>query len=190
MASVTTETKHLTTEELLALPDDGVRRWLINGELREGEMTVRNWIHSAIMVKLSFALEQWRQQLTGPRGVALCGESGIKISANPDSTVGVDVAYISPEVMAQQSGKSALIEGVPTLVVEILSPSSKLSDINEKIDLYLSAGVPLVWTIDPMRRTATVYRPNTPDRLVTENESLSGEDVLSGLSIPLKQLFE
>lgn len=188
MASVATETKFMTTEELLALPDDGVRRWLINGELREGETTVRNWIHSAIMVKLSFALEQWRQQLTGPRGVALCGESGIKIS--PNNTIGVDVAYISPEVMAQQSGKSALIEGIPTLIVEILSPSSKLSDINEKLDLYLSAGVPLVWTIDPMRRTATVYRPNTPDRLVTENESLSGEDVLPGLSIPLKQLFE
>jgi Uma2 family endonuclease len=190
MATAEVQKKLMTTEEFLALPDDGVERWLVHGELREAGMTVRNWLHSTVMAQLTIALGEWWKNATPPRGKIICGEAGVRLPGEPASTVGIDVAYISPQVLPKPSGRSTIFEGVPTLVVEILSPSDKLSDIHEKLDLYLSAGVPLVWTIDPMRRTATVYRPNTPDRLVTENESLSGEDVLSGLSIPLKQLFE
>ena len=192
MASVADEKKKMTVEEFLALPDDGVERWLINGELREGDatVTVRNWLHSSIMARLSLTLGKWWERLESPRGVIVCGEAGVRLVAGSSDTVGVDVAYVSPEVMARQSGNSSLIEGVPELVVEILSPSDKLSDIEEKINMYLAAGVPLVWSINPMRRTATVYRPSQPDRLVHQQQSLSGEEVLPGLSIPLHSLFE
>ena len=37
----------MTTDELLALPDDGVERWLIRGQLREAGLTRRNYRHSA-----------------------------------------------------------------------------------------------------------------------------------------------
>jgi hypothetical protein len=40
----------MTTEELLALPEDGKNRWLINGELREDSMTIRNWVHSSVVM--------------------------------------------------------------------------------------------------------------------------------------------
>ena len=42
---------------------------------------------------------------------------------DPDTTVGIDVTYISAEVMVRQTEDSTLVDGVPTLVVEILSPS-------------------------------------------------------------------
>ena len=38
----------MTTEELLALPEDGTDRWLIAGELRERPMTKRNRFHSRV----------------------------------------------------------------------------------------------------------------------------------------------
>ena len=41
----------------------------------------------------------------------------------------------------KQSEDSTLIDGVPTLVVEILSPSDTIEDVNEKIDTYLAAKV-------------------------------------------------
>jgi Uma2 family endonuclease len=181
--------KRITVEEFLALPDDGIDRWLIRGELREaGEMTVRNWMHSTIMARLALAIGKWWEQQPAPRGTIVCGEAGVRIS--DDDVVGVDVAYVSAEVMARQSGETTLIDGVPTLAAEIQSPGDKLSEFEEKIDEYLRAGVPLVWAINPMRRTATVYRPDTLPRLVTEEDSLSGEEVMPGLSVSLRSLFE
>ena len=42
----------VTTEQLLAMPDDGMERWLIRGELREKPMTVRNRFHSRALIRV------------------------------------------------------------------------------------------------------------------------------------------
>ena len=112
-----------------------------------------------------------------------------RLTRDPDTTVGIDITYVSPEVLARQTDESSLIDGVPLLTVEILSPSDTVDEINEKIDAYLSAGVPLVWIIEPYRRTATIYRPQEPPRLVTEREELSGGMVLPGFRVSLADLF-
>src|SRR5437899_2012575 len=93
----------MTTEELLAMPDDGVERWLIRGELWEKKMTVRNRVHSRIMASVSYLLLAWLEQQPGPHGQVLCGEAGCRLRRNPDSTVGVDVVYISADLAANQT---------------------------------------------------------------------------------------
>lgn len=64
----------MTTEQLLTLPDDGVERWLIKGQLREKPMTVRNRWHSRVMIRVGFLLENWRQNQPEPRGSVLGGK--------------------------------------------------------------------------------------------------------------------
>src|SRR6478735_1165105 len=93
----------MTTEELLAMPDDGVERWLIRGQLREARptpegngMTVRNRDHGAILV--GAALANWWRSLPEPRGLLVGGEAGVRLRQTPESTVGIDVAYVGPEV--------------------------------------------------------------------------------------------
>jgi Uma2 family endonuclease len=154
--AVVEATTQMTTEQLLALPDDGVERWLIRGQLREKPMTVRNRWHSRIMVRVGRFLDVWLDQQPEPRGSVLGGEAGVRLTRDPDSTVGIDVIYVSAEVAARQPDDTTLIDGVPVLAVEILSPNDTLDDINEKIDQYLAAGVPLVWVIDPHDRTVTI----------------------------------
>jgi Uma2 family endonuclease len=155
-----TATSLMTTEEMMALPDDGTDRWLIRGELRERSkeraMTRRNRFHSSLTARVAKFLGNWLDEQPGPRGEVLAGEAGVILNRNPDSTVGVDVTYVSADVMARQTEESTQIEGIPTLVVEILSPNDTVEEVNEKIDTYLAAGVPLVWIIDPYRRTVTV----------------------------------
>jgi Uma2 family endonuclease len=184
----------MTTEEFLALPDDGVERWLIEGQVREWgggkSVTVRNWIHSAVMIALGGCLKAWRDRQTPPRGQVIGGEAGVRLSRNPDVTVGVDVGYVSAEVMARQTGKSTLIEGVPLLAVEILSPSDTQEEIDTKLTTYLSAGVALVWIINPLRRTATVYCPDALPQFVNEQDDLDGGAVLPGFRIRFGELFE
>jgi Uma2 family endonuclease len=183
-------TAPMTTEELLALPDDGMERWLVRGELREKPMTVRNRWHSRIMVVVSFALEDWLRRQPQPRGSVLCGEAGCRLRRNPDTTVGIDVAYISSELAAKRADETTLIDGVPILVVEILSPNDTVEDLETMVDDYLAAGVQVVWVVNPYRRTVTVHRPGQGAVLVNDAQDLVGEPQLPGFRVPVAQLFE
>jgi Uma2 family endonuclease len=187
--TVAAATPVLTTEEMLALPQNGVERWLIQGQLREKAMTVRNRTHSRIMVRVARFLDVWLDQQPEPRGAVLCGEADCRLRRNPDTTVGIDVVYISSEVAARTSDETSLIDGVPVLVVEILSPNDVEEQINEKVDDYLSAGVALAWVIDPHDRTVLIYRPGAEPELVNVRQDLSGEPHLPGFRVPVAQLF-
>src|SRR2546430_1234143 len=103
-----TPPKVWTEEELLAIPDDGVRRWVINGQLREQpsefpevKMTVRNRHHCAIMAFVSATLTVWSRTQPKPRGEVYCGEAGVKLPGR-DSLVGIDVVYVAGDVVAVQ----------------------------------------------------------------------------------------
>ena len=109
--------------------------------------------------------------------------------AAPDTIVGIDVVYISPQTLSQQSDETTLIDGIPILTVEILSPHDTIDQINEKIDDYLSAGVALVWIIDPHRRTIEIIKPGQEPELVNVRQELTGEPHLPGFRVPVVKLF-
>jgi Uma2 family endonuclease len=179
----------MTTEELLALPQDGVERWLIRGQLRERPMTVRNRWHSRIMARVAQILANWLDRQPEPRGAVLCGEAGCRLRRDPDTTVGIDVVYIPAELATREPEDTTLIDGVPVLVVEILSPNDVLEQIDEKIDDSLEAGVALVWLIDPHDRTVSIYRPGAEPELVNARQELTAEPHLPGLRVAAAQLF-
>jgi Uma2 family endonuclease len=118
----------------------------------------------------------WLDQQPPPRGQVLCGEAGVRLRRDPDTTAGVDVVYVSAEVMARQSDETTLIDGVPVLAVEILSPNDTQDEINEKIDDYLAAGVLLVWVIDLHHRTVEIFRPGAEPELVNVHQDPPGEE--------------
>jgi len=188
----------MTTEEMLALPDDGTERWLIAGELRERRPTegkrsyglLRDRRHSRAMIRVGKFLDNWLDEQPQPRGQVLGGEAGVRLSHDPETTVGIDVAYVSAEVIVQQTGDTTLIDGVPTLAVEILSPKDTVEDIHEKMMVYRQAGVPLVWVLDPYDQTVTVYRADAEPALFNVRQELSGEPHLPGFRVPVARLFE
>ena len=180
----------MTTEEMLALPRDGKERWLIDGELREKPMTVRNQFHSKLMARVAAVLVNWLDGRPDPKGEVLCGEAGVRLRRNPDLTVGVDVVYVPPEVAVVQTEQTTLVEGIPALVVEIFSPNDTIQEINEKITAYLSAGVPHVWVIDPYRRTLVVHRPDGQPALFNPPQEVTAEPQMPGFRTPVGRLFE
>ena len=58
--------KPVTTEALLAIPDNGMDRWLVRGELREKPMTVRNRLHSEVLISVGACLKNWRDSQREP----------------------------------------------------------------------------------------------------------------------------
>ncbi len=179
----------MTTAELLALPEEGMERWLIRGQLRGKPRALRDRWSARTLARTTTLLDGWLDQQPEPRGSVLCGEAGVRLRHDPDSTVGIDVVYVWAEVAARQTDETTLIDGVPVLVVEILSPKDTLDEVNEKIDAYLEAGVALVWVIDPHHRTVEIFRQGAEPELVNVQQELSGEPHLPGFRVPVAQLF-
>ncbi len=187
--NVAVSTALMTTEELLALPEDGIDRELFRGVLREKEMTRRNRLHARTEARLAYLLESWLDAQPEPRGQVFSGEAGCILQRDPDTTVGIDVVYLSAEMVSRQSDRTTMIEGAPLLAVEILSPSDKQEDINAKVDAYLASGVVLIWLVDPHFRTVTVHRSDAAPVLFNVDQHLTSEPHLPGLSIPVRALF-
>jgi Uma2 family endonuclease len=180
--------KLITLEEFLAFPDD-MDRELIRGEVRERPMTKRNRFHAETEAKLAYFLNHWLRQQSAPRGRVYSGEVGCILQRAPDSTVGIDVAYFSADTVARQTNTTKLIEGAPVLAIEVLSPSDKLEEVAEKISLYLSSNVKLVWIVDPHFKTVTIHQNGAEPELVNMNQQLKAEPYLPGLVIEVRELF-
>jgi Uma2 family endonuclease len=194
--SVAAAPRVYTADDLLAMPDDGVRRWVIRGELREEPtefaefgMTLRNRLHSSVMVTVGTLLKAWQRGLPPPHGLVYCGEVGVILPTTPLTTVGVDVVATTAEMEAAQTDETTLLEGVPLLMVEIWSPSTTKATMDEKVDEYLGVGVPTVWVIDPRWQSVTVYHPNQRPTTYYPPESLPPDPNLPGLAVTVADLF-
>jgi Uma2 family endonuclease len=181
----------MTAEELMALPDDGIDREIIRGELREYPRTMpyRNWRHSRSVTRVGKFLDNWLDEQPEPRGLILSGDVGFRLSRDPETLVGVDVAYASADLVARTAARLAFYDGPPVLAVEILSPSDKHEEIVEKIHLYLEAGS-VVWIVDPDLRNVTVYRPGEEAQLFNARQELMGDPYLPGFRVPVARLFD
>lgn len=188
--STAASTELITTEQLLEMPDDGIERWIIRGELREGGMTRRNRRHSRIEINIGSLLQEWLRTQPLPRGELLGGEAGFILSKEPENTVGIDVAYISAHTAEMNNDDVPLVDGPPVLAVEILSPSDQQRHITEKIQTYLDSGVALVWIVEPIFRTVTVYRPGEEPVLFNMTQELTAEPHLPGFRTAVSAIFQ
>lgn len=101
-----------------------------------------------------------------------------------------DVSFVSWERMSNHRiPRKPMLECAPDLAVEVLSPSNTKREMERKLQDYFAAGVLLVWYVDPVERTVVVYNSIDQFTLLRESDSLSGEPLLPGLTIPLKVLF-
>lgn len=86
---------------------------------------------------------------------------------------------------------TAFLEVVPDLVVEVLSESNTPREMQIKLGEYATAGVKLVWYVDPDAKTVTVY-PKGRERgkkVLGEADTLDGGKVLPGFTLPVADLF-
>ncbi len=180
----------MTTEEFLALPEnDQVERWLLQGKLIERPMTRRSFSHARTEARVAQVLSNWLDKQPEPRGLVLSGEAGFRLKRNPDSSVGIDVAYISAEQVAATPKRAFLIDGPPVLAVEILSPSDRMNDVTDKVWEYIETGVKLVWRVEPVLGLVTVFRPDTEPEAFNVHGFLDGDPHLPGFRVSVAEIF-
>ena len=125
---------------------------------------------------------------------ALCGSQGL-IRFMPNLVRVPDVTFIrwdSVENTADiEDPDTAFLEVVPDLVVEVLSESNTPREMAIKLGEYATAGVKLVWYVDPDAKTVTVY-PKGRERgkkVLGVTDTLDGGKVLPGFALPVAELF-
>lgn len=78
---------------------------------------------------------------------------------------------------------------VPDFVIELRSKSDGLEKLQEKMDEYIENGVRLGWLIDPYERKVHIYRGNGEVEVLENPLKISGEDVLQGFELDLKEIW-
>ncbi len=175
----------MTAEELLRLPEDGLRHELVRGELRT--MAPTGWEHSEVTIDVAGPL--WNYVRAHQLGRVVTGEPGFKLTTNPDTVRAPDVAFVSRERLSTIGRVRGYWPGAPDLAVEVISPNDLYTEVDEKVAEWLEHGTRLVFVVNPRRRTVAVHRPGQPVRMLTENDALDGEDVVPGWTLPVRELF-
>jgi Uma2 family endonuclease len=78
----------------------------------------------------------------------------------------------------------------PDLVVEVVSPNDTATELDEKIEDFLAAGVPLIWVPNPETRTVQIHRRDGTSARLRTGDTLDGEDILPGFRCDVARLFE
>jgi Uma2 family endonuclease len=77
----------------------------------------------------------------------------------------------------------------PDLAVEVLSQGNTPGEMSRKLREYFKAGVRLVWFIDPLAKTVTVYTSPNRSKVIQCGGTLEGGKVLPGFALPIENLF-
>ena len=181
------ENKRMSYQEFIEMTANSDERYeLIDGEVYLLESPVYD--HQAILSEIHVILHDWFKgkpcrPLFAPFDVTLAkSEENISV-VQPDILVICDMDHID---------SNGHYQGVPTLVVEVMSPSTRRKDMLKKLDLYLQTGVQEYWLIDPNKRSVFLYSFKSGDFL--DNRTYIGDATLQsscfpGLEIPLAAIF-
>lgn len=152
---------------------------LIDGEIAEKMPTEE---HGTIVINLSSSLWNWNTiQRLGRVGTEVRHRSS---SDNRNARL-PDVSFHSAKRPLVKRGS---VPDLPDLAVEVQSPDDTIKEMRETARWYLANGSKMVWLVFPEQRIIEVYTLSE-ELILTENDTLTGGDVLPGFTLPVRDVF-
>ena len=142
--------------------------------------------HAAIQLNVGYELK--RQGEVAGHGKART-EVGVVLWRNPDRLVGADAAFVATASLPIVVSREGYLETIPDLVVEIRSRNDTLPELMAKAQDYLTAGVKIVWLVDPQSRCVLVYVGQSEPTRVEENEVLNAGEIIPGFQYKVSDLL-
>lgn len=177
-------TRHITVDEFETMPLEG--RWeLVDGALVE--MTPSSERSSSTEPMIAHLLLS--HVLPRRLGRVYGAEAGFVLFPGRQTVLAPDVSFVAAARVPEGEARDHFSRLAPDLAVEILSPSDRLSEARAKVAIYLQAGVRLVWLVDPLEQTVTVFRPDATPEKLDATMTIDGGDVLPGFSAPVAAMF-
>jgi len=177
-------THHITVEEFETMPLEG--RWeLIDGELVEMSPAADEpaTIGATIITLIGPHIRAKRL------GRLYNAEGGFALFPDRATVRAPDVAFVRADRAPQGEARKHFPRLAPDLVVEVLSPSDRPSDVVAKVEMYKEAGVPLIWLVDPDQMTVTVIAAGKTTEILKADDTLDGGDILPGFAVQVAEFF-
>ena len=138
--------------------------------------------------EVSGQLREWA--LADRRGVAVDSSGGFRL---PNGAIrAADAAWVRKDRIATLSrqAKRKFAPLSPDFVIEVLSPSDKLSETRVKMREWIDQGVPLAWLIIPDERLVEIYRAGQSVETLSDAHEVRGEGLLDGFVLILDRIWE
>ena len=186
MTTIKEDAKLLTADDLLRLYSEGVRGELIRGVLHKTMPSGGQ--HAKIAANLTILLGSYVK--FNRLGELAVTDAGVRLERDPDTVREPDIAFFSADKWPPGVEIPGYLEIIPDLVVEIMSPSDRRSQIRSKAQMWLSYEVPLVRVVYPNTRTVDTYQSDSPVVTLGEDDTLDGSPVLPGFTCPVRDIFD
>jgi len=174
----------LSLDEYMELPNDGKRYQILDGVLDVTPAPQPR--HQHIQNRLAYVLTAELEE----RGRGVIYAAPIDVVLHSNTIVQPDLIFVATERL-HIVGESN-VQGAPDLVVEILSPSTRRTDVLVKSELYARFGVSTYWVVDPdldrietYQLTKGCYEPAG----AASSPAIFEPTVPAGLRIDLSQVF-
>ena len=157
-----------STGELIVMPPTGAETGRLNADL-------------------TYQLVAWtKKDATG-----VCFDSNAGFTLPNGAIRAPDGAWIKREKWDRltKQQKERFGPWCPDFVVELSSPSRRLSELHNKMVEFMQNGASLGWLIDPFKRQVYVYRPNEELIILDNTESVSADPLLPGFELNLTELW-
>lgn len=186
-AEIVPNTGRTTVDALLTRPDDGWRYEVVEGVL------VRVAGSGKRATTIAFNLGAELRAFVRPRRLGVVtGADGVYTFPGAETGLLPDIGFYIAEHDALIVDEDKPIPFAPDLAIEVASPAQDAEELAAKARLYLRGGTRLVWIVWPMRHRIDVWRQGSVDRpamTLRTDGTLSGEDVVSGFSYPVADVF-
>lgn len=172
---------HYTYADYLALPDDGRRYEIIEGELFVTPSPTL--FHQGSLAQLYLLVNEWVRRKAGGKVFF----APIDVILADDTVVVPDLIWIAPGRKWTMTRRG--VEAAPDLVVEVLSPSTSARDRGLKGRLYFQHGTREYWLVDPKARSLALRVPS-PGGFSIHAEGKGETPLVSSLDPDLKVVPE
>lgn len=181
MSAVTTQ---FTLADLDRMPDDGMHREILYGELIEmPPPTLRHEIIGA-RINASLVFFAGRTKL----GTVFMSKMGYRLQSDDRTWIEPDVSFLRNDRLKSSLGKD-YVDGAPDLAVEVISPSESAQDVEDKIEAYLLKGAHAVVVVYPKKSTVKVFQADGTARALRPGDTLTLPELLPGWELPVNEIF-
>ncbi len=172
--------KRWTLEEVHALPEDGNKYELVYGELWVTPAPTNQ--HETIIARLARILDPY----VGAQGLGLIYRPKAVFRVERHVEVEPDLMVRQPHPDPRGSWETA---PRPILVAEVLSPSTRRRDLDQKRELYMKEGIPEYWIVDGAARTITVVLPEREPLVVSDRLTWAPAGASEPLTFDVARVF-
>jgi Uma2 family endonuclease len=123
------------------------------------------------------------------RGEAFSSNAGFNL---PDgSTFSPDAGWVESSRLATLTAheRERFLPFAPDFLIEILSPSDSLADLDAKMERWIANGARLAWRIDPFGGTVVIYAANAEPVVLDRPETVEGTGPIAGFRLKMTRVW-